>query len=98
MHWSGMKNETTEIWEASELIAFATPGQILAWSRELGCSTIELQAAVGAVGHNTVRVREHLRSRKKQSLKDRGSQGIYALVLGALALVAVVLMRQMTAA
>ena len=91
-----MTDEATEDWAASELIAFTTPGQILTWSRVLGCSTMELQAAVGAVGHNTVRVREHLRARKRQALRDRGSQGLYALVLGALALVAVLLIRQMT--
>lgn len=91
-----MKDEATEVWAASEWIELNTPGQIRAWSRALGCSTVELQAAVGAVGHKTVRVREHLRSKKKQSLKDRGSQGIYALVVGALALVAVLLIRQVT--
>ena len=91
-----MKDEATEVWAASERIELTTPGQIRAWSRALGCSTIELQAAVGVVGHNTVRVREHLRSTRKKSLKNGGSQAIYALVLGALALVAVLLIRQMT--
>ena len=91
-----MKDEGVDASAASELIAFTTPGQILAWSRALGCSTIELQAAVGAVGHNTARVREHLRSRTRRSRKEGGSQAIYALVLGALALVAVLLIRQVT--
>lgn len=91
-----MEDKATKVWAASERIELTTPGEIRAWSAALGCSTVELQAAVGVVGHSTARVRDYLRARKRQTLKDRGSQGLYALVLGALAMVAVLLIRQVT--
>lgn len=53
-----------------KLIALSQPYEVRDWCKSLGCTEVELKAAVAAVGRSATKVREHL-TKKRGRRMDR---------------------------